>query len=71
MEKYVKDINQLTKYFWSTEDLLVRITTLEKSGDILSKESENKIRICKETLLNLRSSIDDRISKIMISIYVK
>jgi hypothetical protein len=70
MEKYVNDINQLTKFFWSTDDLLYRISTLEKC-DFLSKESKSKINMCKETLLNLRCSINDRISKIMISIYIK
>jgi hypothetical protein len=70
MEKYVNEINQLTKYFWSTEDLLVRIGTLEKCEN-LSIESKNKLSMCKETLLNLSDSIRDRISKIMISIYIK
>jgi hypothetical protein len=71
MDKEAKEINQLTKYLWSTDDLLVRITTLEKSDDILSKECKSKLNSCKKTVLSLRNSISDRISKIMISIYIK
>jgi hypothetical protein len=67
--KEVNDINLLTKYFWSIDDLLVRISTLEKSEDILSKESKNNLHICKEILLSLQCSVRDRFSKIMISIY--
>jgi hypothetical protein len=67
MEKYVNEINQLTKYFWKTDDLLYRIGTLEKCEN-LSIESKNKLYMCKETVLNLRCSIDDRISKIMCTI---
>jgi hypothetical protein len=67
MEKYVKDINQLTKYFWKADDLLYRIGTLEKCEN-LSIESKSNLNICKETVLSLQDSIRDRISKIMCTI---
>jgi hypothetical protein len=68
MEKEIKDINLLTKYFWKADDLLYRLGTLEKGEDILSIESKNKLHICKETVLSLQDSIRDRISKIMCTI---
>jgi hypothetical protein len=64
--KEVNDINLLTKYFWSTDDLLKRISFLEKEGDnLLSIEDKSKLHICKETVWSLRCSIRYRISKIM------
>jgi hypothetical protein len=68
MEKEIKDINLLTKYFWKADDLLYRIGTLEKCEN-LSIESKNKLYMCKETVLSLQDSIRDRISQIMCTNY--
>lgn len=64
--KEISDINLLTKYYWTTDDLLKRINTLEKEGkNLLSRDSKSKLHICKETVWSLRCSIRYRISKIM------
>ena len=64
--KEVNDINLLTKYFWETDDLLRRISTLEKEGkNLLSRDNKSKLHICKETVWSLRCSIRYRISKII------
>ena len=64
--KEVNDLNLLTEYFWTTDDLLKRIYILEKEGkNLLSRDDKSKLHICKETVWSLRSSIRYRISKII------